>query len=66
VDENEDEDVLGAEAMLVLLAAESRKPLGGIAGRLDSTGSRIGLMAGGMVLIAGLLFCVMVVIGSLL
>jgi hypothetical protein len=64
VDENE--AVLGAEAMLVLLAAESRKPLGGITGRFDSTGSRIGLMAGGMVLIAGLLFSVMVVIGSLL
>jgi len=64
--ENEDADVLGAEAMLALLAAESRKPLSGIGGRLDSTGSRIGLMAGGMALIAGLLLIVMVVIGSLL
>jgi hypothetical protein len=52
--------------MLALLAAESKKPLGGIAGRLDSTGSRVGLMAGGMVAIAALLFLVMAVLGSLI
>lgn len=60
------DDELGTEAMLALLAAESRKPLSGIAGRLDSTGSRVGLMAGGMVVIAALLFIVMAVLGSLL
>ncbi len=60
------DDELGTEAMLALLAAESRKPLSGIAGRLDSTGSRVGLMAGGMVVIAALLFVVMAVLGSLL
>jgi hypothetical protein len=60
------DDELGTEAMLALLAAESKKPLGGIAGRLDSTGSRVGLMAGGMVAIAALLFLVMAVLGSAL
>jgi hypothetical protein len=60
------DDELGTEAMLALLAAESRKPLSGIAGRLDSTASRVGLMAGGMVVIAALLFLVMAVLGSLL
>jgi hypothetical protein len=61
-----DEDVLGADAMLVLLAAESRKPLNGLAGRLDSTGSRVAVMAGGMVIFAALIFVVMAVIGSML
>ena len=61
-----DEDVLGPDAMLALLAAESSKPLGGLTGRLESTGARIALMAGGMVAIAGLLFIVMAILGSML
>jgi len=64
VDENE--DVLGTEAMLALLAVESNKPLHGLAGRLDSTATRVGVMAGGMVLFSALIFVVMVVIGSLI
>jgi hypothetical protein len=52
--------------MLALLAAESSKPLGGITSRLDSTASRIGLMAGGIVAVSALLFLVMAVIGSML
>ena len=59
-------DVLSTDAMLALLAAESKKPLPGLAGRLESTGSRIALMAGGMVLFATFLFVVMAVIGSVI
>jgi hypothetical protein len=61
-----DEDALGTEAMLALLAAESSKPLHGLAGRLDSNASRVGVMAGGIVLFSALLFVVMAVIGSLI
>lgn len=64
--ESEDEVLLGADAMLALLAAESAKPLGQLSGRFDSTASRIGLMAGGMFLFAGLLFVVMAIIGSMI
>jgi len=57
---------LRAEAMLALLAAETGNPLGGLTGRFESTGSRIGLMVGGVVVVAGVLFLLMLVIGSLL
>jgi len=57
---------LRAEAMLALLAAETGKPLAGLTGRFESTGSRIGLMAGGVVVVAGVLFLLMLVLGSLL
>jgi hypothetical protein len=60
------ETALSAEAMLAQLAAESRKPLSGITGRLDSTASRVALMAGGIVAISALLVLVMAVIGSML
>jgi hypothetical protein len=62
-------DVLSTDstdAMLAMLAAESRKPLPGMAGRLESPGGRIALMAGGMVLVATLLFVVMAVIGTMI
>jgi hypothetical protein len=52
--------------MLAMLAAEQTKPLPGLSGRLDSTGARVGLMAGGMALIALVLFLVMAVIGTML
>jgi len=65
-DAAQDERLLGADAMLAQLAAESSKPLGGLAGRFDSTAARIGLMAGGMLGFAVLLFLVMVIIGSML
>jgi hypothetical protein len=62
-----DEEVLrSADAMLAMLAAEQTKPLPGLSGRLDSTGARVALMAGGMALIALVLFLVMVVIGAML
>jgi hypothetical protein len=60
------DDALGADAMLALLAAESSKPLTGLSGRLDSTGARIALMAGGMALFATFLFLVMAVIGTMI
>lgn len=62
----EPDPALRAEAMLALLAAETGNPLGGLTGRFESTGSRIGLMAGGVVVVAGVLFLLMLVIGSLL
>ena len=62
----EAEPELGTEAMLALLAAESRKPLGGLAGRLDSNATRVGVVVAGIVLFSALLFLVMVVIGSML
>ena len=62
-----DEEVLrSADAMLAMLAAEQTKPLPGLSGRLDSTGARVALMAGGMALIALVLFLVMVVAGTML
>jgi uncharacterized membrane protein len=61
-----DEDVLGTEAMLALLAVESSKPLHGLAGRLDSNATRVGVMAGGIVLFSALIFVVMAVIGSMI
>ena len=61
-----DEDVLGTEAMLALLAAESSKPLHGLAGRLDSNTTRVGIMAGGIVLFSALIFVAMAVIGSMI
>jgi uncharacterized membrane protein len=61
-----EEDVLGTEAMLALLAVESSKPLHGLAGRLDSNATRVGVMAGGIVLFSGLIFVVMAVIGSMI
>ena len=63
---SEPDPALRAEAMLVLLAAETGNPLGGLSGRFESTGSRIGLMAGGVVAFSGVLFLLMLVIGSLL
>ena len=57
---------LGADAMLALLAAETSHPLAGLTGRFESTGSRIGLMAGGVVVVSAVLFVLMVLIGSLL
>ena len=62
----EAEPELGTEAMLALLAAESKKPLGGLAGRLDSNATRVGVVVAGIVLFSALLFLVMVVIGSML
>jgi hypothetical protein len=61
-----DEDALGTEAMLALLAVESSKPLHGLAGRLDSNATRVGVMAGGIVLFSALIFVVMAVIGSMI
>ena len=61
-----DEDVLGTEAMLAMLAVESSKPLHGLAGRLDSNATRVGVMAGGIVLFSALIFVVMAVIGSMI
>jgi hypothetical protein len=61
-----EEDVLGTEAMLALLAVESSKPLHGLAGRLDSNATRVGVMAGGIVLFSALIFLVMAVIGSII
>jgi hypothetical protein len=66
VDEPVDEDVLGTEAMLALLAVESSKPLHGLAGRLDSNATRVGVMAGGIVLFSALIFVVMAIIGSMI
>jgi hypothetical protein len=66
VAEDETEDVLGTEAMLALLAVESGKPLHGLAGRLDSNATRVGVMAGGIVLFSALIFVVMAVIGSMI
>ena len=63
---DEIEDVLGTEAMLALLAVESGKPLHGLAGRLDSNATRVGVMAGGIVLFSALIFVVMAIIGSLI
>ncbi len=63
---DETEDVLGTEAMLALLAVESSKPLHGLAGRLDSNATRVGVMAGGIVLFSALIFVVMAVIGSMI
>lgn len=62
----EAEPELGTEAMLALLAAESKKPLGGLAGRLDSNATRVGVVVAGIVLFSALLFLVMVVLGSML
>lgn len=61
-----DEDVLGTEAMLAMLAVESGKPLHGLAGRLDSNATRVGVMAAGIVLFSALIFVVMAVIGSMI
>jgi hypothetical protein len=61
-----DEDALGTEAMLALLAAESRKPLTGLAGRLDSNATRVGVMAGGIVIFSAVIFIVMAIIGSMI
>jgi len=61
-----DEDALGTEAMLALLAIESNKPLKGLAARLDSNATKFGVMAGGIVLFSLLLFLVMAVIGSVI
>ena len=58
-------EVLSPDAMLVLLAAESSKPLPGLSGRLESKGSRIALTVGGMAMIAVLLFAVMAVLGMM-
>lgn len=66
VTEQPREQALGTDAMLALLAAESAKPLGALASRLDSSGAKIGVMAGGVVLVAAVLFVLMAVIGSLL
>lgn len=66
VGEDEDEDELGTEAMFALLAVESGKPLHGLAGRLDSNATRVGVMAGGIVLFSALIFVVMAVIGSMI
>ncbi len=52
--------------MLALLAVESSKPLHGLAGRLDSNATRVGVMAGGIVLFSALIFVVMAVIGSMI
>jgi hypothetical protein len=57
---------LSPDAMLMLLAAESSKPLPGLLGRLESKGSRVALMAGGMALISLLLIGVMAVLGALI
>ena len=63
---SDEEALRSADAMLAMLAAEQTKPLPGLSGRLDSTGARVGLMAGGMALIALVLFLVMAVIGTML
>jgi hypothetical protein len=61
-----DEEVLrSADAMLAMLAAEQTKPLPGLMGRLDSKGARIAVTAGGMALVALLLFLVMAVLGTM-
>ena len=57
---------LGIDAMLALLAAETSDPLAGLTGRFESTGSRIALMAGGVVVVSAVLFVLMLLIGSLL
>ena len=60
-----DEEVLRrADAMLAQLAAEERKPLPGLMGRLDSKGARVAVTAGGMALVALLLFLVMALLGT--
>ena len=64
-----DEKDLGVEAMLALLAAETRRPipgLGGVARKLDSGGGRTALMAGGIVAFSAVLFVLMAIVGSLL
>lgn len=61
-----DEEVLRrADAMLAQLAAEERKPLPGLMGRLDSKGARVAVTAGGMAVVALLLFLVMALLGTI-
>ena len=52
--------------MLIELAAQSAKPLGRLAGRFDSRGSKIGLMVGGSMSAALVIVLLMAVVGVLL
>lgn len=58
-------DALAAQ-MLALLAAESKPALGRFSGQLDSTGVKIGVMIGGLLLVTAILFVVISVVGLFL
>lgn len=56
------------EAMLALLAAESRGPLselGGLGARLDSQGARVAVMLGGVVLCTAVFFVLLWLLGHI-
>jgi hypothetical protein len=63
---SDEEALRSADAMLAMLAAEQTKPLPGLYGRLDSKGARVAVTAGGMALVAVLLFLVMAVLGTMI
>ena len=60
-------DPAETELMLAQLAAESgpSNPFGGLANQLDSVGAKALVMVGGVVIVSGLLFLVMTLLGSL-
>ena len=57
---------LANQLLAELAAAETRNPLGSLAGVVDSTGKRVALMAAGTLAVICLLFLVMAGFGALL
>jgi hypothetical protein len=58
-------DALAAQ-MLAVLAAESKPALGRFSGEMDSTGVKVGVMVGGVLLVTAILFAAISVVGLFL
>jgi hypothetical protein len=65
-DRRETEAAAAAQVMLAQLAADSRVPLGGIAGNLHSNAAKAVLIAAGSILVVAVLMGLMMLIGSVL
>jgi hypothetical protein len=61
----DDVEVLAQQMLAELAATERKDPLGPLAGLVDSTPKKVGLMVGGAVAAMCLLFIVMAVLGAL-
>ena len=61
----DDVEVLAAQMLAELAASEQKNPLGPMAGLVDSTQKKVGLMVGGAVAAMCVMFIVMFLLGSL-
>lgn len=61
----DDVEVLAAQMLAELAASEQKSPLGPMAGLVDSTQKKVGLMVGGAVAAMCVMFIVMFLLGSL-